>query len=219
MTEATNQPVFIPMLGAILLAAEDKKGAPLTEAEVLSVRDSAACMMMTPEHAAALAATRGNDLDPENVWFDFQALRRALGRKPDIDAGARVAVFANDDAEMKEAVRRARDSADELRRWIDSGAEPLVKTLIVQEKSRTFTWLADARVAEGGFSGVVFEVPPGLVLRKGERLEVPAQQLADWMCNVDGTMHGAFSLRVHRARLSEDKRAEFDEHIGALRWA
>ncbi len=49
--------------------AEDKKGEPLTNDKVLSIRDNAACIMMTQIDAEKLAESRGyDDLDPENCW-------------------------------------------------------------------------------------------------------------------------------------------------------
>jgi hypothetical protein len=52
-------PVFIPSLGALLLAAENKKGSPLTEQEVLRVRDQASSIMMERKDAVLMTKTRG----------------------------------------------------------------------------------------------------------------------------------------------------------------
>ncbi len=61
-------PVFIPALGAVLIAAEDEKGQPLTNDEVLSIRDNAACIKMTHADAAKLIESRGyDDLDRKTV--------------------------------------------------------------------------------------------------------------------------------------------------------
>jgi hypothetical protein len=73
--------VFIPSLGALLVRAEDLKGSPLTEEEVLRIRDNAFCITATPEQARGIAESRGYaDLDPENVWAEWQQLRTDLGR-------------------------------------------------------------------------------------------------------------------------------------------
>ena len=72
-------PVFIPALGAILIAAEDNKREPLTIEEVVSIRDNSTCIMMTHADSAKLAESRGyNDIDPENCWYDWQMLRREI---------------------------------------------------------------------------------------------------------------------------------------------
>jgi hypothetical protein len=79
MAEPQLIPVFIPALVAILLNAERKKGSPLTEQEVLDIRDGCVYMMMPVEHAIALDAQRGyNDIDPERAWEQWQEARAQL---------------------------------------------------------------------------------------------------------------------------------------------
>jgi hypothetical protein len=76
MTEQPLIPVFIPALVVLLHNLEQKKGSPLTEQEVLEIRDKSVCMMMTVEHAIALDEKRGyNDVDPERVWEQWQEAR------------------------------------------------------------------------------------------------------------------------------------------------
>ena len=71
---------------------------PLTADEVLSIRDKAACVMMSTFQAARLAESRGyDDIDPENCWYEWQMLRRELNRAPDLDPGARVNMFSSSD--------------------------------------------------------------------------------------------------------------------------
>jgi hypothetical protein len=71
--------VFIPALVAILLNAERKKGAPLTEAEVLALRDAAACMAIPASQAAMLAAKRGySDIVAEDAWNEWRRARVGL---------------------------------------------------------------------------------------------------------------------------------------------
>lgn len=79
MTEQQLIPVFIPALVVLLHNLEQKKGSPLTEHEVIEIRDKSACMMMTVEHAIALDEKRGyNDIDPEQVWEQWQEARAHL---------------------------------------------------------------------------------------------------------------------------------------------
>jgi len=64
----------VPSLVAILLALEKEKASPLTEDEVTAARDKCACIAMPVSVAAKVAEERGyNDLDPENVWEQWQA--------------------------------------------------------------------------------------------------------------------------------------------------
>ncbi|MBX9668096.1 MAG: hypothetical protein K2X93_10780 [Candidatus Obscuribacterales bacterium] len=78
MTENDEQliPVFSPSLALLLAQAEEVKGKPLTEDEVISVRDNAVCMMVAPEAAAGMDESRGYcDVEPENCWADWHRLR------------------------------------------------------------------------------------------------------------------------------------------------
>ena len=82
MTEPATVPLFMPALVTVLLHMEQKKGAPLTEAEVLEIRDMAACIMMEPDDARKMAERRGyKDIDPENAWSDWQVARAQLSKE------------------------------------------------------------------------------------------------------------------------------------------
>ena len=71
--------VFIPPLVDVIRWAEDAKGEPLTESEVVAIRDEAICITMRQSHAQALESKRGYpDLDPENAWQEWQAIRSEL---------------------------------------------------------------------------------------------------------------------------------------------
>ena len=79
MTEPQLIPVFIPALVVLLHHAERQKGSPLTEPEVLDIRDKGVCMMMKVEHAVVLDEKRGyNDIDPEHAWEHWQVARAQL---------------------------------------------------------------------------------------------------------------------------------------------
>jgi hypothetical protein len=69
-------PVFIPPLAMVLGAAEREKGAPLSEPEVLALRDESTTMMMDPADAEQMAVSRGlRDVEPEDCWADWHRLR------------------------------------------------------------------------------------------------------------------------------------------------
>ncbi|MFU1476956.1 hypothetical protein ACM25N_04300 [Roseovarius sp. C7] len=71
--------VFVPALAAILKAAENKKGSPLAELEVFSIRDSAVCIAVKTSTAVELEARRGyRDIVAENAWEEWQVLRMKL---------------------------------------------------------------------------------------------------------------------------------------------
>lgn len=71
-------PVFMPTLGAILSALEDKLGTLLTKEQVEKVRDEGVCIAMEPRNARELDRERGYaDLDPELVWEQWEVVRES----------------------------------------------------------------------------------------------------------------------------------------------
>ncbi|HET6251351.1 MAG TPA: hypothetical protein VFE47_26945 [Tepidisphaeraceae bacterium] len=80
--ESPLVPTFIPPLALMLGRAEQLKGNPLTEAEVIRIRDDAPCIAMEPDVAKELAATRDfRDVNPENCWGDWHRLRTQITGK------------------------------------------------------------------------------------------------------------------------------------------
>jgi hypothetical protein len=89
MSEPQLIPVFIPALVVLLHRAERLKGSPLTEQEVLAIRDQGVCMMMRVEHAITLDEKRGyNDIDPERAWEQWQEARGLLAGQDPADPPA-----------------------------------------------------------------------------------------------------------------------------------
>ena len=71
--------VPVPALVVTLKHAEDRKGSPLTESEVLAIRDSAPCIAMRQAEAAEVSEARGySDIDPLRCWEDWQQVRLEL---------------------------------------------------------------------------------------------------------------------------------------------
>jgi hypothetical protein len=71
--------VHVPALVVVLLHEEQKKGSPLTEPEVLRIRDNGACIAMPEDVAAVVAEKRGyDDIDPERAWEQWQVARKQL---------------------------------------------------------------------------------------------------------------------------------------------
>lgn len=217
-------PVFIPALGTVLVAAEDRKGSPLSYDEVIRVRDRAACIMMTSVDAAKMVESRGGDLDPENCWYDWQMLRRELGRGPELDAGPMLQQIPSSDPIYLQAIADARAGLDRFRAMLPADGSPrdyaMVKTTLTEGDRRAFMWLTAARRHGDAFVGEVFEAPQQLPsFQVGDLIEVTEETLLDWSVNVSGTLHGGYSLRYQRARLPEAERAAYDEYIGVTRWA
>jgi hypothetical protein len=72
-------PVFMPSLVSVLLRHEREKGTPLTEEEVLAIRDKSTAVMLPPSSAIEVTSKRGyDDIDPERCWSQWQQVRTQL---------------------------------------------------------------------------------------------------------------------------------------------
>ena len=80
MSDADELVIYpMPSLVATLLNRERAKGGPLTEAEVLEIRDSCPSVAVPFDVAAKIDAERGyKDIDPEKCWEQWQEARRSL---------------------------------------------------------------------------------------------------------------------------------------------
>ncbi|HWA49893.1 MAG TPA: hypothetical protein VG742_16595 [Dongiaceae bacterium] len=69
----------IPSLVSILLGREEEKGSPLTEQEVLNIRNQAVAVALPVEAAANVVKERGyRDIDPDHCWEEWQRYRLNL---------------------------------------------------------------------------------------------------------------------------------------------
>ncbi|MFL5243709.1 MAG: DUF2314 domain-containing protein [Gemmataceae bacterium] len=217
-------PVFIPSLGLLLVRAEDRKGEPLSYNEVIRIRDNAACMMMTLEDARKLSDSRDHHIDPENCWFEWQHLRRKLGRKPDLDPGPRLYLIRSADPEYQLTIRDAHATLDQFRSMLpaDSGRrqDAMVKTEIKQGDNQAFMWLSNTRMSGNDFVAKFFEISERFSnYHVGDELEIPEEAVLDWMVNDNGVLHGGFSIRYYRSTLPENEREQYDRYIGAVVYA
>lgn len=218
-------PVFEPALAAILIHAEDEKGSPLTYDEAITLRDRSACIMMTPDQALKMDEARGYcDIDPENCWFEWQMLRRELGREPELDAGAKVNMMNGTDPAWCQSIVDAQASLTQFRQLLathsaDQDVGTLLKTRVSDGQTEVLLWLHRVRVSQAGFLADVFEVPAGLTgFAVGQTMDLDEDAVLDWAVNVQGSLHGGFSIRLVRASMPSEERAEYDQYIGVTRY-
>ncbi|ASN68802.1 hypothetical protein 7AX3_61 [uncultured Caudovirales phage] len=64
--------LFIPSLISLLVSKAEEKGSPLTEEEVLAIRDNATAVVTDAQGVLAVAERRGyQDIDPEHCWEEW----------------------------------------------------------------------------------------------------------------------------------------------------
>jgi len=73
--------MFIPSLVALLIRAEELKGEPLTEKEVVAIRDGAQVIVNHADVVAAVEEQLGYvDVNPANVWESWLSIQAQQGK-------------------------------------------------------------------------------------------------------------------------------------------
>ncbi|MBK5568279.1 hypothetical protein AB4Z34_27845 [Ensifer sp. 2YAB10] len=71
----------VPSLVAVLLNRESGKGSPLTEEEVIQIRDNCEAIAVPVDIACRMDEQRGyRDIDPERCWQEWQRVRAELSK-------------------------------------------------------------------------------------------------------------------------------------------
>jgi len=79
MTTESLIPVFMPSLVSMLLRHERDKGSPLTEDEVIAIRNKSVAIMLRQPAAVEMEQKRGyKDIDPAWCWLEWQRVRTQL---------------------------------------------------------------------------------------------------------------------------------------------
>lgn len=91
------------------------------------------------------------------------------------------------------------------------------KTPIADGDVVAHLWYSFSGESNGMLLGESFELPPELSDRK--LVTIVPEHLDDWMINDHGVLYGGFSIRYQRSLLPEERRANYDRYIGAVRYA
>ena len=218
--------VFVPPLSALLANKEEAKGKPLTREEVLEIRDSATCVAMSEEEAQQVESKRGyKDIDPANIWQEWQQVRKGLGAKSEAKGPApRFVSIASDEPNYRKTIEDARSRLDEFRQMLSSDDAPryrsMVKTKILQGEEKHYLWLSNVRNQEPNFVGEFVCAPASLrEYKTGDEFEVKEEAVLDWMVNDEGDLYGGFSIRYRRSLLKdEEERNEYDRSLDVKRY-
>lgn len=213
-------PFFIPSLVSILIASENKKGTPLTLEEVLDIRDKSSCTMIPPDIAKQIEEKREYpDLDPENCWYEWQMLRRSLGRKPDLDPGPKWNRISSSAPAYLRTIQDAQSTLNTFRGMLPTDGSPrfgaMLKIKVFQNDDSFLMWLNNVRRTSNGFIAEFFELPTTFSkYQMDDEIVIASEDVLDWMVNENGLLHGGYSIRFHRSTLLESERDEYDKYIG-----
>ena len=130
-----------------------------------------------------------------------------------------VTSFSAGDAQMNAAMEKARGTLSQFEERL---AHPPASQSYIALKGRfeedgvvEHMWVSDVEVTPEGYRGKLGNEPVNLVkVVLGQPVLVRREEVSDWMAVDDNALVGGYTLRVQRAQLPADKRAEFDASVG-----
>jgi len=127
------------------------------------------------------------------------------------NADATISISEND-AEMNAAIAKARETLPQF--WLlfdhpqNSETDFCLKVMIKDKDQVEHFWAVDIERKDGKVFGVINNDPEFVrTVKIGERIEIPASDISDWLYEREGKMYGNYTLRVLMKHMSK-KEAE-----------
>jgi uncharacterized protein YegJ (DUF2314 family) len=126
-----------------------------------------------------------------------------------------------DDVEMNQAIHKATQSLPSFDSALKSG-NPAYESFALKARFDTedgaeHIWVSDISLKGGKYLGIVDNLPNSTKeVRVGDTIEVAKSRISDWMFIENGFLHGGYTIRVLRSRMSETERKAFETENGII---
>lgn len=124
----------------------------------------------------------------------------------------------NEDVEMNEAIRQAKESIElfivELKAARGPADKFELKVKFEEEGQNEHLWLKGLSYDNGFFRGVIANEP--VVLKEysyGQEVMVSYENVTDWMIIDNGLMRGGFTIKALLKKMTEEERKSFLEQL------
>ncbi|MCR4030583.1 MULTISPECIES: YegJ family protein [Flavobacterium] len=120
----------------------------------------------------------------------------------------------SEDEEMNAAILQANETLDDFKKGLlDPTADShALKVKFSNEKGIEHMWIGDIVYKDGQYTGILNNEPEYITeYKSGDKIEVDASKISDWMYLVNGKLHGGYTIRVLRDRMTEEERKQLDE--------
>ncbi len=124
-----------------------------------------------------------------------------------------------EDPEMNAAILEANETLDNFNKALyDFNADShALKVKFSNSEGVEHMWIGEIKYKDGNYSGILNNDPEYITEYKaGDKIDIDASKISDWMYLVNGKLYGGYTIRVLRDRMSEEERKQFDEESGML---
>lgn len=125
-----------------------------------------------------------------------------------------------DDAEMNKAIQKAKQTIDSFDFAYKNNSRVFVffglKKKFVENGIVEHIWIGNIQGMESGkYVGVIDNLPEKLKsVKLGDTVEIDKKDVSDWMYLKNSELHGGYTIRLLRERMTEEERKKFDAESG-----
>ncbi len=135
------------------------------------------------------------------------------------DGDSSVHMVSAEDPEMNAAMEEARETVGELVEQLpalqSAGAQVSIKVPVSEGDKTEHIWLANLRYEDGMIHGNLANAPADLPSWSyGDPVEVPVENISDWMVVREGQLFGGYTLFAMRDQMQGDQRRRFEAAVG-----
>lgn len=125
----------------------------------------------------------------------------------------------SEDEEMNTAILKANETLNDFNTGLSNpnADSHALKIKFSNAKGIEHMWIGEIEFKDGKYSGILDNDPEYITEYKaGDKIDVDASKISDWMYLVNGKLFGGYTMRVLRDRMGEDERKQLDEESGIL---
>ncbi|MBF6640971.1 DUF2314 domain-containing protein [Flavobacterium sp. J49] len=127
----------------------------------------------------------------------------------------------SDDAEMNMAIETAKKTLDSFDYAVKNNSRVFtyfgLKKRFVENETAEHIWVDYVSVENGKYIGVVNNLPEKIKgIKVGDTVEINKNEVSDWMFVKGSKLHGGYTIRLLRNRMTESERENFDKESGLI---
>ena len=123
----------------------------------------------------------------------------------------------SEDKEMAAAIQKANQTLSDFNAGLSNpkAENQALKVEFADSKGIEHMWIGDIEYKDGKYSGILNNEPEYITQYKaGDKIDVDNSKISDWMFVENGKLHGGFTIKVLRNKMTEEERKQFDEESG-----
>ena len=125
-----------------------------------------------------------------------------------------------DDAEMNKAIEKAKQTLDSFDYAFKNNSRVFtffgLKKRFEENGNVEHIWIGNIQgETNGKYVGVIDNLPEKIKsIKLGDTIEIDKKDISDWMYLKNSELHGGYTIRLLRERMTVDERKKFDAESG-----